>query len=76
MFLILLQNLLQYFPNPSTSPTNTKMAQNTPLQDHYATLHITRPATPEALFLAFQTEMLALSNLPAEEVAERFDQVS
>jgi hypothetical protein len=52
------------------------MAQNIPLQDHYATLHIARPTTPEVLFFAFQTEILALSNLPAEEVAERFDQVS
>jgi hypothetical protein len=51
------------------------MAQNQPLQDHYATLHISRPSTPELLLLAFQTEMLALSALPAEEVAERFDQV-
>jgi hypothetical protein len=52
------------------------MAQNTPLQDHYATLHITRPTTPEVLCLAFKIEMLALSTLPAEEVAERFELVS
>ena len=51
------------------------MAPNTPLEDHYAILHITRPTTAEVLYLAFQIEMLALSALPAEEVAERFDQV-
>jgi hypothetical protein len=54
------------------------MANNTPLPlpDLYATLHITRPTSPEDLFLAFQSEMLSLTALPAEEVLERFDQVS
>jgi hypothetical protein len=52
------------------------MAQNQPLQDHYATLNISRPTTPEVLFLAFRIEMLALSTLPNEKFGERFDQVS
>jgi hypothetical protein len=34
------------------------MAQNPPLQDHYAALRLTRPTKPEVLFLAFQIKML------------------
>jgi hypothetical protein len=52
------------------------MANTTPLLDHYAVLNMTRPASPETLFLAFQFEMLSLGALPVEDVAARFDQVS
>jgi hypothetical protein len=52
------------------------MANTTPLLDHYAILNMTRPASPETLFLAFQFEMLSLGALPVEDVAARFDQAS
>jgi hypothetical protein len=52
------------------------MANTTPPLDHYAILNITRPASPETLFLAFQFEMLSLGALPVKDVAARFDKAS